>query len=223
VKKGDFFDITPVVSSRLGVFPGDTAFERHVTMDTSRGDHLGLSWIRTTLHLGAHADAPNHYSTSKAGIAERSLEPYLGAARVLHTRPLGASERISFRHLLPPYNNPDFSLQDRRVLVRTSSFPDPERWNSDFAGFDPALLSHWAKSGVILVGIDTPSVDLENDRQLVSHQVLARSGMAVLEGLDLKEVPEGVYTLVALPLRLEAADASPVRAVLYKGEKLPWV
>ncbi|SVD36830.1 uncharacterized protein METZ01_LOCUS389684, partial [marine metagenome] len=62
--------------------------------------------------------------------------------------------------------------------------------------------------------IDTPSVDLFSDKDLESHNAIARHDMAVLEGVVLADVPSGTYTLIALPLNLEGADASPVRAVL---------
>ena len=65
-----------------------------------------------------------------------------------------------------------------------------------------------------LVGIDTPSIDPERDKDLLSHQAVFQNDMAVLEGIVLDSVPDGVYTLIALPLKLRGADASPVRAVL---------
>jgi arylformamidase len=67
------------------------------------------------------------------------------------------------------------------------------------------------------VGIDTPSVDPMTSKALEAHNAVADHDMAVLEGVVLDAVPPGLYTLVALPLRIEGADASPVRAVLVAG------
>ena len=64
------------------------------------------------------------------------------------------------------------------------------------------------------MGLDTPSVDPFSSRDLPSHQAFLRHDMAILEGLVLDDVPEGLYELVALPLRLAGFDASPVRAIL---------
>jgi arylformamidase len=100
------------------------------------------------------------------------------------------------------------------VLIATNSFPDPERWNADFAGLEPALVDELAGAGVRLVGVDTPSVDLADSKDLPSHARCLAHGMAILEGLVLAGVPDGRYELIALPLRLEGFDASPVRAVL---------
>jgi arylformamidase len=73
-----------------------------------------------------------------------------------------------------------------------------------------------AERGVRLVGIDTPSIDLQEDKVLESHQAVLRADMAILEGVVLDAVDPGIYTLIALPLRIPGADASPVRAVLVR-------
>ena len=68
--------------------------------------------------------------------------------------------------------------------------------------------------GVVLVGLDSPSVDRFDSKDLPSHKALARHGIANLECLALDGVPAGRYEIVALPLRLKGRDASPVRAIL---------
>jgi arylformamidase len=103
------------------------------------------------------------------------------------------------------------------VLLRTGTFPDPDQWNEDFAALSPELVHALAAQGVRLVGIDTPSVDPMTSKALEAHNAVADHDMAVLEGVVLDAVPPGLYTLVALPLRIEGADASPVRAVLVAG------
>ncbi len=176
-------------------------------MSWAQGNHLELSAITATLHLGAHADAPSHYDPRGASMEAVSLETYLGPCQVVRVA-VARGERVRPAHLKVPISAP-------RVLFHTGTFPNPDAWNSDFAALSLELIDHLADQGVRLVGLDTPSVDPEDDKLLPSHHALARRGMAVLEGLVLSEVPEGIYTLVALPLRLVGADASPVRAVLY--------
>ena len=78
----------------------------------------------------------------------------------------------------------------------------------------PELVAMLYQQGVRLIGIDTPSIDPFDDKALLSHNAVAERDMAVLEGIVLEDVPLGEYTLVALPLKLEGCDASPVRAVL---------
>lgn len=203
------FDISPLISEKTGVFPGDVAYQRQESYSTARGQHMTLSSIQTTLHLGAHADAPVHYGQGP-GIAERDLRIYVGPCRVIRAD-VQRNIRIGAKHFT--YHGP---WNFERILVYTGSFPDPNHWNSDFCSFEPELLETWAKAGVKLVGIDTPSVDPEDSKKLEAHQVLEKYDMAVLEGLILKDVPEGDYFLIAPPLKLAKADASPVRALLLK-------
>ena len=91
-------------------------------------------------------------------------------------------------------------------------------WNEDFASLSPALIDQLASEGVRLVGIDTPSIDPMDSKALPSHHAVARRDLCILEGVVLAGVPDGVYTLMALPLKWMGADASPVRAVLLEGD-----
>ena len=101
-----------------------------------------------------------------------------------------------------------------RVLVRTYTRMPQAAWDASLRAYDPETLERLADRGVVLVGIDTASIDPADSKGLESHQVIRRRQMRVLENLLLDEVPEGDYELIALPLRLTQADASPVRAVL---------
>ena len=105
-------------------------------------------------------------------------------------------------------------IREARVLFRTGTFPDPDRWNTDFAAVSATLVHTLADCGVRLVGIDTPSVDLFASKDLPAHAACVARGVRVLEGIVLDGVADGTYELIALPLRLEGFDASPVRAVL---------
>lgn len=203
-----YYDLSPVLSSQTAVFPGDTPFSRQVEMDFSKGDHLTLSNIRTTVHIGAHTDAPSHYHRDGATIENQPLDRYWGDCQVLSVNlPRGA--RIT------PKDLGASKISAPRVLFKTRSFPNPNLWNGDFNSLSGPLVNFLADQGVLLVGIDTPSIDPAEDKILESHQAVYARGLAILEGIILDAVPEGIYHLAALPLPLASADASPVRAVLF--------
>jgi arylformamidase len=207
------YDLTPKINERLAVFPGDVAFERKISMDFKKGHHLLLSSVQATLHLGAHADSSSHYHAEGEGIEKRPLTSYFGRTQVIRVKPR-PSGRITLADLGGK------KIEASRVLFRTDSFPNPQAWNSDFMALSPELIEHLQELGCVLVGIDTPSVDPEDSKALESHQALFRSKIAVLEGLVLKAVPDGIYTLVALPLPIENGDASPVRALLFEDPEI---
>lgn len=200
-------DISPLIGEAIRVWPGDTAYARTVNLDIAAGANLTLSDIRTTVHVGAHADAPSHYLAGGQDISLRRLDYYLGNCNVFHLPDVHGRrifpDDIATRHVTAA-----------RVLFRTGSFPDPHAWNDDFASLSPQLVHHLHGRGVVLIGIDTPSVDPFESKDLEAHCALAEHDMANLEGLVLDHVDEGEYELIALPLRLAGADGSPVRAVL---------
>ncbi|MEX2272693.1 MAG: arylformamidase [Vicinamibacterales bacterium] len=200
------WDISPPISDRTPAFPGDTVFRQRWTAEIGPGCPVNVSAITMSPHLGSHADAPLHYGRAAAAIGEVDLDPFLGPCRVIHA--IGTAPLIRADHLehaarqLPP-----------RVLVRTCATA-PTSWSSTFTAFAPETIVWLASNGVRLVGIDSPSVDPANSKTLDSHLQLLAHDMRVLENLVLDEVPEGDYELIALPLKLIHACASPVRAVL---------
>lgn len=201
------FDISPALDTHLAVWPGDTPLHRELLLDCEAGSNITLSSLNATVHLGAHADGPNHMAAGAPGIEGIPLEAYLGPCQVIRPR-IGRNERIGRRHLVGK------SIEASRLLFATGTYPDPRSFNEDFAAIDPELVEELAQQKVRLIGIDTPSVDLFSSKELPAHRAFLRSRMAILEGLVLDEVPEGHYELIALPLKLIGFDASPVRAVL---------
>jgi arylformamidase len=200
------YDISPPISERLPVWPGDTPPTREILFDMARGDNITLSTLRSTVHLGAHADAPSHYGAGAPAIHERSLDYYLGPCQVMRVA-VPRATRITPAMLPAPVTAP-------RVLLATGTFPEPHTFNEDFAALSPDLVHTLHRQGVRLIGIDTPSVDLFDSKDLPSHRAFLECDLAILESLVLRDMPDGTYELIALPLRLVGFDASPVRAVL---------
>jgi len=200
------WDISPPIAPDSPLFPGDTAFSQQWTATIAPGCPVNLSAITMSPHIGAHADAPLHYGHDAPTIGQVDLAPYLGPCRVIHA--IGCGPLVQPDHLrhaveaLPP-----------RVLVRTCERA-PTTWSDEFSAFAPETIEWLAGLGVQLVGIDSQSVDPAASKELASHQNLLRHDLRVLENLVLDDVPPGDYELIALPLKLMTADASPVRAVL---------
>jgi arylformamidase len=231
------YDITPPITPKLAVWPGDTPLSREVLNDMARGDNITLSTLRATMHLGAHADGPNHYGKDAPAIDERGLDYFLGPCHVIRVEvaratrilpemladvtrqlPAGGGNELASRAAASARGSRapgerTIHLQPR-VLFATGTFPDPENWNRDFAALSVELIDFLHDRGVITVGIDTPSVDLFESKDLPAHKAILRCNMSILEGLVLKDLPQGTYELIALPLPLVGFDASPVRAVL---------
>lgn len=199
------WDISPAVDEQAAVFPGDAVYSQKLHFALSPGCPVNVNTLTFSPHTGAHADAPMHYANGEPAIGAVDLLPYLGPCRVIHC--LDCGPLVQPQHIahaldkLPP-----------RVLLRTAAAAS-QSW-ALFTAIAPATLALLATKNITLVGIDTPSVDPATSQDLPSHQLLLKHGLRVLENLVLDEVPEGDYELIALPLKLTKADASPVRAVL---------
>jgi len=201
------WDISPPVHAGTPVFPGDTPYQQRWAASIGPGCPVNVGELTLSPHVGAHADAPLHYDPAGAAIGAVDLAPYLGPCRVVHA--IGCGPLVTWAHLahaldgLPP-----------RVLVRTYARMPIDRWDPQLAAYAPDTVERLAALGVRLIGIDTASIDPADSKTLDSHQLIRLHGMRVLENLVLDDVAEGDYELIALPLKLTTADASPVRAVL---------
>lgn len=207
-EKKKVIDISPLISGDLAVFPGDRPFSRQESFSTLKGQHMTLSSMETTLHIGAHTDAPIHYHADGKSIDQKELEDYLGPCQVMSVNK-NKNEKITPEDIL------DRDITCERVLFRTKSY-DPYSWSDDFNSLSDKLIEFLAEKKVKLVGIDTPSIDPAKCDELHAHQMVFQKKMSILEGIVLDHVSDGTYFLMALPLKIKDGDASPVRAVLIK-------
>lgn len=200
------WDISPPVSPEIEVWPGDTPFTSRRVMELSGGDSCNVTTIQTTVHVGAHADAPLHFDAEGEDAAGLDLTPYVGPARVVRLAGREAIRRSDLRAL---------DLRGvERLLIHTRAEPGPPTYAGPMSYLEPAAAELLGEVGMLLVGLDSYSVDPRDSKTLPSHHALLRAGVRNLEGLDLTGVPEGDHELIALPLRLVGCDASPVRAIL---------
>jgi arylformamidase len=196
-------DITRPLAPGLPVWPGDVPFELRQRTE----DGVLVSALVTTCHAGTHVDAPLHVAATGVAVDGIPLDRLVGPAEVVQVVPVGGLVSVAS---LPV----GFEPGAPRVLLRTDSHPVGAPVDGRFAGLATELVDWLADRGVVLVGIDTPSVDPYSDTSMSSHRLLLERGLTWLEGLTLDGVRPGLYRLLALPLRLVGAEAAPVRAVL---------
>ncbi|HEX2620135.1 MAG TPA: cyclase family protein [Phototrophicaceae bacterium] len=202
------YDITRTVSPALVVWPGDTPFTVKKLLDLDSGNSVNLTTLTTTPHLGTHADAYYHFTRDGAHPAKMPLNAYLGRVKVVTV-----TRRDSA--LVPD----DFASVDltstERLLIHShvSDLPDTH-WAEEFPYLSVELIEWLAGMGVRLIGLDSPSVDAFDSTALPCHHALKKHNIVNLESVYLHDVPDGDYELIALPLKLDLACGSPVRAIL---------
>lgn len=201
------YDITRRVTVNTAVFPGDTPYHPDLMLRMAAGASVNLVTVTTTLHIGTHVDAYFHFTPDGAHIDAMPLEAYLGRAHVVTTT----------RHdgALALEDLPPLPAHIERLLIHSpvSDLPDSVFPNA-FPYPSVALIAALAARGCRLIGVDSPSMDRVDSADLPGHNAIRQYGMVNIENLMLTDVPDGEYELIALPLRLADACASPVRAVL---------
>ncbi|MDR7151273.1 arylformamidase [Hydrogenophaga palleronii] len=201
------WDISPPVQATSPVFPGDTAYSQQWVASIGPGCPVNVSAITLSPHVGAHADAPLHYDSEGAAIGAVDLDAFIGPCRVIHA--IGCGPLVKPEHIAHAMDG-----LPSRVLLRVYEQMPKDQFDNALPAFAPETVTLLADRGVKLIGIDSASIDPADSKTLESHQVIRQRGLRVLENLLLDDVPEGDYELIALPLKLTTADASPVRAVL---------
>jgi arylformamidase len=200
---GGWIDVSRPLRDATPVWPGDRPF----VLEQRRAPEMVLSAYAGSCHAGTHLDAPLHLDPAGAAVDAVPLDRLVGPAELLH---LPAAGRALEPADLPRGWEPSSS----RLLLRTDSYPLDAAVGPGFAALSAGLV-HWlAARGVELLGIDTPSVDLFAAADLPAHRALLGRGMSWIENLWLGEAAPGNYLLIALPIRLEGAEAAPLRAIL---------
>jgi len=206
-----WIDISQRLDDNVAVWPGDTPFTYRVNWSKEESGSVNVGQINMSTHTGTHIDAPFHFDNEGKKVIELDLELYIGKARLIHI-PEAASIGIK-----------EVSMQDlegvTRLLIRTDAWQDRTVFPTAIPPIEPELAEYLASRGIRLLGLDLPSVDPIDSKELSAHHLLTRFGIHILEGLVLDHVQPGDYELAALPLPLVDADGSPVRAVLKKAEE----
>ncbi len=195
-----FFDVTRELAEDTLVYPGDP-IPRMIREDAGR--YL-ITEVCLGTHTGTHIDAPAHYLKNDETVDTIPLERLIGPARVVDLRHV--------RGAILPRDLAGRCEGAERLLIRTW-YSGEETFDPEYPALSAEAARHLTESGVTCIGIDTPSVEAYDGDDSVHRHLLER-GVVILELLDLSGVPEGEYTMIALPLRLRGLDGSPARVVL---------
>jgi arylformamidase len=211
-KKADkLFDISRPLNATTPAWPGDVHFSyrRSWTIESSGSVNVGT--IETSIHNGTHCDAPYHFLESGNTIDQLPIEHFLGPCFVVDVRN-SLDDWISRINL-------ELLKDVPRVIFRTDAWSNSLLFPEQIPTITTNAARALCEAGLQLFGVDLPSVDSIDSKSLPNHKVFGDYDVAILEGLSLSSIQEGKYELIALPLRLEGADGSPVRAILRQQDE----
>ena len=207
------YDVSVPLSAATPTYPGDPGIEIKPWKALANGDVANVSLIHFGLHSGTHVDAPAHFIEGGTKVDALPLQSLVGEAEVVevadHIKVIDENFIVA-----------NCIRGSQRILFKTrnSSF-----WNNPEEGFrvdytyvDPAAARQLVNSGVKLVGIDYLSIERFDPEKYETHHILLSQNVVILEGLDLRKVPAGLYELICLPLKIAggSGDGAPARTIL---------
>ena len=201
-------DITRTLDAALAVWPGDSPFRLQPEAQIAAGAVVNVTTLHLSAHTGTHVDALHHYVDGATAMDAMDLALYWGPAQVVTIAKAGGPL------FLDDLGGVDLQRASRLLLRSSASRADTTRFFRDYVYPDPSLAAELGRQGIVLLGTDAPSVDPPDSTTLAGHHALFAAGVAILEGLALDHVVDGLYELVALPLKIAGGDGSPVRAAL---------
>ncbi len=200
-----YIDISRPLSADTACWPGDVPYSFSLGVKIADGACVNVGSINTSLHTATHCDAPFHYHDVGMTVDHIPLDVFLGPAWVVDVRHCLHDWRLALK---------DLPEQVERILFHTGGWHDTAHFPEGIPVMSPEVVQ-WMKSrGVKLVGVDLPSVDELDSKDLSIHHALGRAGITIVEGLWLEGVVAGKYKLLAAPLKVIGTDGAPLRAVL---------
>ena len=190
------------------VYPGDPPPRVEQAKAIRAGDVCNVSLLTMGSHTGTHVDAPYHFIDGGARLGEVALERMVGEALVVDLRGRAAVDAAALESA---------ALRTGDILLcRTDN---SWRWEKaefqrDFVYLTLDAADLLVERGIRAVGIDYLSIEQFGSSDFPVHHRLLGAGVFVIEGLDLRAVEPGRYTLVCLPLKFPDLDGAPARAVL---------
>lgn len=205
------FDVTVPIKISMPVWPGDPKVDNQLVASIENGDEANVTCINMSAHTGTHIDAPRHFLETGDSIENLNLNILLGEVEVIEINSnLTQIDAATLRDIKQ-------NGWKQRILFKTRNSSlrlfEKNLFYKEFTALTPDAAEYLVIQGVKLVGIDYLSIaPFENG--MVTHVVLLKNNVIVIEGLNLSDISAGIYELVALPILLENADGAPARVLL---------
>lgn len=206
-----YIDVSmPIVDSML-VWPTDPPLEIRTFKSPIKGDRSTVSQLSMGTHTGTHVDAPKHFLPEAEGVETLDPEVLIGPCLVLDVREAARRGDIGPDDLAPA-----FQRKARRIILRTGTLEEQmvKGFSKRFPGLTVASVKAAVEQGVRLIGIDAMSIEIYHAPGAPTHHALLEARVIIIENLLLKDVPQGQYDLIALPLRIQGGDGAPARVFL---------
>lgn len=206
-----WIDISQPLSDETVGWPGDTPFSFSIKWTKEETGSVNVGKMEMSTHLGTHIDAPFHFDNEGKKVLDLNPNRYIGKARIIE---------VINKDLITIKDLEKYEFEETKiVLFKTLAWTDRTTFPQTVPVMESGVAQFLSGKGVNLIGVDLPSVDHLDSKELSIHHELTKHDIHILEGIVLDTVKEGLCDLIALPLPIKDGDGSPVRAVIrYLGE-----
>lgn len=207
------YDVSVPLSAKTPTYPGDPGIEISAWKSLIEGDSANVSLLHFGAHSGTHVDAPAHFIEGSAKVDSLPLEVLIGEAQVVEVPDDVSVIDRDFVSKHCPRRYKRFLFKTRNSQFWAGESPV---FHTDFTHLDLSAAEHLVSLGIRLVGIDYLTIEQFKSKTHETHLALLSKGIVILEGLDLREVRDGSYELICLPMKIAggAGDGAPARVVL---------
>ncbi|MEK4228923.1 arylformamidase [Solibacillus sp. FSL H8-0538] len=202
----EWIDITQPFRNAMGTWPGDTPFAFELTYTKAQTGSVNIGKFTTSTHTGTHADAPFHFDDDGPTIEQLDINVFIGEALVI--------DATDVQEITPKWLQSINFFGVHRILLKMTKVVNVDDFPHEITVLSPQLGPFLKKRGVVLVGVDCPSVDALDNKEVEAHHALYENGVHIIENLMLQDISSGLYDFIGLPLKIEGGDGAPVRAVL---------
>ncbi len=200
------YDISMMIHEEMQVYKDKPEKKPKITVDGShQTGSAHESRLEMNLHTGTHMDFPLHMIENGKTSKTEQLEPLIGKAKVIDMT--HCDDHIDVKDL----KSLDISKDDFILFKTKNSFSDTFLW--EFIYVNEAASEYLKEKEIRGVGIDGLGIERAQSEH-PTHKILLGNDIIIIEGLRLKDVPEGTYELYALPLKIKDVEALPLRAIL---------
>ena len=209
----EFYDISVPIRGDMPVYAGDPRVRIRPAAQITKGNSFNSLLLSLSSHTGTHVDAPSHFEANSTSVDQLPLDVFYGPTLVQDVGDVQAVDEETLKSLAIPQGTKRLLIKSHNSQLWTDSHFHQQFVYLTYGG------ARWlVEQGLRLVGVDYLSIEEFGSLDFATHHTLLQAEVVILEGLDLRRVSPGEYTISCFPLRIADGDGAPARAILMKEE-----
>ena len=205
-------DLSQTITSNIKLFPGSpNVYFLQWTKYSIDGYDSEVIFLST--HTGTHMDAPSHFIQEAQHIDNLDVNRFFMENVHLLKISKSSNQLISVEDIVG--SGIDIKKNDAIVFATGWEYNrNSEKYVYENPGLSLEAANYLSNKEINAVAIDGPSIDAGIDSDFPVHKVLLKNNIIIIENLcNLDKINKKNFKLLAIPLKLQRASGSPIRAL----------